>query len=107
MPAISGVSTVRCRTSGFGLNPETSGRDSLSPGKYDLPGNFSIFRENYQSPLQGFQYTNHIEKLAEGRIVASDLVIRQIERGPGILLGPHDPSLTDCGFIFLAPLFYQ
>jgi len=70
MPALSGASTVRSRTYGFGLNPETWGRDSIFPGKYDRPGNFSIFRENYQSPLQGFQYTNHIEKLAEGRIVA-------------------------------------
>ena len=30
MPAISGASTVRSRTYGFGLNPETSGQDSLS-----------------------------------------------------------------------------
>jgi len=37
MPAISGASTVRSRTYGCGLNPETSGQDSLSPGKYDRP----------------------------------------------------------------------
>jgi hypothetical protein len=37
MPAISGASTVRSRTYGFGLNAETSGRDSLSPCKYDRP----------------------------------------------------------------------
>jgi hypothetical protein len=35
MPAISGASTVLSRTYGFGLNPETSGRDSIFPGKYD------------------------------------------------------------------------
>ncbi len=35
MPAISGASTVRSRTCSFGLNPETSGRASLSPVKYD------------------------------------------------------------------------
>ncbi|MGD0216280.1 MAG: hypothetical protein ABSC45_02060 [Desulfobaccales bacterium] len=46
MPAISGASTVRSRNYGFGLNPETSGRDSLSPGKYDHPRDFSIFRED-------------------------------------------------------------
>ncbi len=37
MPAISGLNTVRSRTYSFGLNPETPGQDSLSPGKYDRP----------------------------------------------------------------------
>lgn len=37
MPAISGASTVRSRTYGFGLNPGTSGLDFLTPGKYDRP----------------------------------------------------------------------
>jgi hypothetical protein len=45
-PAASDVSTDRSSTYSFGLNPETSGRDSLSPGKYDHPRDFSIFRED-------------------------------------------------------------
>jgi len=35
MPTAFGVSIARSRTYSFGLNPETSGRDSLSPVKYD------------------------------------------------------------------------
>ncbi len=37
MSAISGASTVRAHTYAFGLNLETSGRDSLSLMKYDHP----------------------------------------------------------------------
>ena len=52
------------------------GRDSIFPGHYDRPGNFPIFRENSQFKLylQRFQYTNHMEKLTKGRIVAGDLL---------------------------------
>jgi len=43
-----------------------------SPFQYDRPGNFPIFREDFQFKryLQRFRYTNDMEKLAEGRIVA-------------------------------------
>jgi hypothetical protein len=43
--------------------------------QYDRPINFPIIREDSQFKhyLQGFRYTNDMEKLAEGRIVASDV----------------------------------
>lgn len=46
-----------------------------APSQYDCPGKFPIFREDYQSKryLQGFLYTNDMEKLAKGRIEASYL----------------------------------
>jgi len=41
--------------------------------QYDRPGKFPIFREDYQFKLylQRFRYTDDMEKLAKGRIVAS------------------------------------
>ena len=44
-----------------------------APSHYDRPGKFLIFQENSQFKLylQGFRYTNDMEKLAEGRIVAN------------------------------------
>ena len=49
---------------GAGLPPQVN---MISPGK------FPIFREDYQSKLylHGFLYTNDMEKLTKGRIVAS------------------------------------
>jgi len=73
MPAAPGVSTTRSRTSGLGLSqkPEHLGT-AFPPSQYDLPGKFPILREDSQFKLylQGFLYTNHLEKLAKGRIVA-------------------------------------
>ena len=47
--------------------------ESILPGHYDRPGNFLIFREDSQFNLylRGLRYTNDMEKLAEGRILAS------------------------------------
>jgi hypothetical protein len=63
MPAISGRQH-RSRTYGFGLNPENSGRDS-PPSQYDLPGNFSIFREDYQPEF-------HLQRLSDIRTIWKD-----------------------------------
>jgi hypothetical protein len=75
MPATSGLSTNRPRTSDLGLarKPEHLGRDFLLLGHHDRPGIFPIFREDSQFHLylQGFRYTNDREKLAEGRLLAS------------------------------------
>ena len=48
-------------------------RDSILPGRYDLPGKFPIFREDSQFKpyLQGFRYADDMETIGEGRIVAS------------------------------------
>ena len=73
MPGTSGVRPAWSHISGLGLRrkPEHLGT-ALPPSQYDLPGNFPIFREDSQFKLylQGFLYTNHMEKLAKGRIVA-------------------------------------
>ena len=47
-------------------------KNSVFPGHYDRPGKFPIFREDSQFKLylQGSLYTNHMERLAEGRTVA-------------------------------------
>jgi hypothetical protein len=44
---------------------------SCPPGQYDRPGNFSTFRGDSKLHSKAFQYTNHIDKLAKERIVAS------------------------------------
>ena len=69
------VSITRASTPIFGLSrkPETRGLGLLSPPVniitqefYDFSGGFPI-----QTPFaKAFQYTNHMERLAEGRIVA-------------------------------------
>jgi hypothetical protein len=48
------------------------GRDFLLPGHHDLPGKFPIFRgdSQFQPYLQGFRYTNDMERLTKGRVVA-------------------------------------
>jgi four helix bundle protein len=75
MPAASGVSITRYRTSGLGLRrkPDTSGGTPSSRVIMTRPRKFPISRENSQFNLylQGFRYTNDMEILAEGRIVAS------------------------------------
>ncbi len=65
MLAASGASIVRSRTSGFGLNPETWDRDSISPGNYDRPEDFSIFRENCQSEF-------HLQRHSDIRTIWKD-----------------------------------
>jgi hypothetical protein len=76
------ASTARSRTFGLGLSlkPDISGRDFFILGHHDRPGKFSIFREDFRFKpyLQGFRYTNDREKLAEGRIVASNALSRAI-----------------------------
>jgi hypothetical protein len=49
----------------------------LPPGQYDRPGNFSTFRGDSKLHSKAFKYTNHMEKLAKERIVASDLPPRK------------------------------
>jgi hypothetical protein len=43
-----------------------------APSQYDRPGKIPIFLEDsqFKLQLQGFRYTNDMEKLAEGRMVA-------------------------------------
>jgi hypothetical protein len=54
------------------LELETGRFGKGPPSQYDRPGKFPIFRENSQFKLylQRFRYTNHMEKLAEGRLLA-------------------------------------
>ena len=66
-------STARLRSSGIGRC-----RDTDTPGRYPYlhsqksPQKFPIFQEDSQFKLYllRFRYTNHMEKLAKGRIVA-------------------------------------
>ena len=87
--AASGVSTARARTRGRGLSrkPEHLGT-ALPPSQCDFPGKFPIFREDSQFKLylQRFRYTNDMERLAEGRIVAKyrPQHLRPSRRFPGI-----------------------
>jgi len=64
----SGVSIARSRTSGLGKKPEQLGA-TLPPSQCDL-----------QSPVQGLQYTNDMERLTKGRIVASYLDLAPIRQ---------------------------
>ena len=55
------VSTTKSRTRGLGLGRKSEHLGAALPtSQFDL-----------RSPLQGFLYMNYMEKLAEGRIVAS------------------------------------
>ena len=74
MLAASGVSTTWARSSDLGSESETeTPRDTLPPSRCDL-----------QSPLQGFRYTSDMEKLAEGRIVASLYSFFQLDCSGGL-----------------------
>jgi len=63
----------------FELETGHLGKDSIPPGHYDRPGKFPIFREdpNSSAICKGFRDTNHMERLAERRIVASYLLVSQ------------------------------
>ena len=75
MTAISGVSTVRSRTYGIGLNHKPRAKtpslrvNMIATETFNFSGKLPI-----QTPFaKAFQYMNQMERLAEGRIVASDV----------------------------------
>ncbi len=85
-PTASGVSTVRSRASGLGLSrkPDTSGGTSSSRVIMIAPENFRFFGRitNPNSICKGLRDTNHMERLAKGRIVASDLLSMHVSFHP-------------------------